>query len=200
MSGGFAKRLFDLLASAGGLLVLFPLFLGTAIAIKVSSPGPVFYRQLRVGLDGRPFRLVKFRSMVVGADASSRLTPSGDPRITRVGRFIRKTNLDELPQLWNVVKGDLSLVGPRPEVPEFVDLDDGRWTKVLSVRPGMTSPETILYRREGDLLSQFVDPKEAYQREVLPEKLRLAQEYVDSRSFWGDITTILGTFRDILRR
>lgn len=199
MRGHRLKRAFDAAASGAGLLVLSPLFAATALAVK-SSKGPVFYRQERVGKDGKVFRLVKFRSMVVDADRSGRLTPAGDVRITRVGRFIRKTNLDELPQLWNVLRGDLSLVGPRPEVPEYVDLDDVKWRTVLSVRPGMTSPETIQFRREGEILARYDDPDRGYQEEVLPEKLRLAGDYVANRTFTGDLKTIFGTFVDIVKR
>lgn len=196
----FAKRAFDLLACMGGLLVISPVFIGVAIAIKLDSKGPVFYSQTRIGRSGKPFNLHKFRSMVVAADKSLRLTTAGDSRITKVGAFIRRTNLDELPQLLNVIKGEMSLVGPRPEVPEFVDMADPRWLTTLSVRPGMTAPVTVEFRREGEILQGYADPVEGYRREVLPAKLDLNMRYVRTRTFWGDIGTIFATFRDIVTR
>ena len=198
-AGDIAKRSLDALSSGLGLLVLSPVLIGVAVAVKLSSQGPVFYRQTRVGRHGRQFQLLKFRSMHVGADRSGRLTVGRDPRITPIGNFLRKSNLDELPQLVNVFKGDMSLVGPRPEVPEFVDMADPRWVETLSVRPGMTAPVTLEFRREAEILAKYPDPAKGYREEVLPRKLELNCAYVRTRSFWKDVGTIFQTFFDIVR-
>lgn len=197
--GLLAKRTFDALAAALGLTLVAPLLLGIAIAVKLDSRGPALYHQLRVGRGGRTFRLHKFRTMVPGADRSSRITPGNDPRITRLGAFLRRTNLDELPQLWNVLVGDMSLVGPRPEVPEFVDLADPLWRQALLVRPGMTSPETLTLRREGEILATFTDPEKGYREVVLPAKLAQAAAYAEKRTFGGDLRVILATLGSIVR-
>lgn len=198
-AGDLLKRCFDFSASLVGLIILLPVLLIVAIVVKIDSRGPIFYAQTRVGRSGRPFRLYKFRSMVVAADKSSRLTTAGDSRITKVGGFLRRSNLDELPQLINVVKGDMSLVGPRPEVMEFVDMTDPRWVTTLSVRPGMTAPVTVEFRREGEILARYKDPVEGYRKEILPRKLELNMEYVRTRSFAGDLKAIWETFVDIVR-
>lgn len=191
------KRAFDFTASLLGLIALLPVLLVVAVAIKTSSPGPILYSQARVGRDGRTFRLHKFRTMVVGADRSSRLTTGKDARVTRVGRFLRKSNLDELPQLVNVFLGQMSIVGPRPEVSEFVDLSDPRWKTTLSVRPGLTAPITVEFRNEGEILSTYSDPVAAYRAVILPTKLDGYVDYVRKRSFLGDIRIIFATFLDI---
>ena len=193
------KRLFDIVASGFGLFLLSPLFLLVAIWIKLDSPGPVFYRQVRVGRYNRDFRIFKFRSMRVGADKGSLVTIGGrDPRVTRSGYFIRKFKVDELPQLINVFIGDMSLVGPRPEVRHYVDY----WTKeqlhVLDVRPGITDPASIKFRNENELLEKAEDPEKYYIEVIMQEKLRLYLEYVENHSFWYDIKLIFQTFVAII--
>lgn len=194
------KRLFDIVASGFGLLLLSPLFLLVAIWIKLDSPGPVFYRQVRVGRYNRDFRIFKFRSMRVGADKGSLVTIGGrDPRVTRSGYFIRKFKIDELPQLINVFIGDMSLVGPRPEVRHYVDY----WTKeqlhVLDVRPGITDPASIKFRNENELLEKAEDPEKYYIEIIMQEKLRLYLKYVEKHNFWYDIKLIFQTFWVIVR-
>ena len=189
------KRLFDIIASGLGLLVLSPLFLIIAIWIKLDSKGPVFYRQVRVGKDNKDFRIFKFRSMRVGSDKGSLVTIGGrDPRITRSGYIIRKLKLDELPQLINVFVGDMSLVGPRPEVRHYVDYWTPEQMHVLDVRPGITDPASIKFRNENELMEKAENPEEYYINVIMQEKLKLYLEYVRNHSFWGDIGLILKTF------
>ena len=189
------KRLFDIVASGLGLLVLSPLFLILAIWIKLDSKGPVFYRQVRVGKDNQDFRIFKFRSMRVGSDKGSLVTIGGrDPRITRSGYIIRKLKLDELPQLINVFVGDMSLVGPRPEVRHYVNYWTSEQMRVLDVRPGITDPASIKFRNENELMEQAEDPEDYYINVIMQEKLKLYLEYVDHHSFWGDIGLIFKTF------
>lgn len=188
------KRLFDILASGFGLLVLSPLFLILAVWIPLDSPGPVFYRQTRVGRGGRDFRIFKFRTMRVGADKGSLVTIGGrDPRVTRAGVFLRRSKLDELPQLINVWMGDMSLVGPRPEVRKYVDLYTPEQRHVLDVRPGMTDAASIKYRNESELLGQAEDPEDYYIHVVMPDKLAINLDYVSHHSLWGDIVLIFKT-------
>ena len=192
------KRLFDIVASGFGLIVLSPLFLILAVWIKLDSPGPVFYRQVRVGRDNRDFRIFKFRSMRMGADKGSLVTIGGhDPRVTRSGYIIRKLKLDELPQLINVFVGDMSLVGPRPEVRHYVDYWTPEQMRVLSVRPGITDPASIKFRNENELMEKAEDPEKYYIEVIMQEKLRLYLEYVDNHSFFGDICLIFKTFKAI---
>ena len=193
------KRFFDIVASGCGLLVLLPLFLVIAIWIKLDSKGPVFYRQVRVGRYNKDFRIIKFRSMRVGADKGSLVTIGGrDPRITRSGYFIRKYKLDELPQLINVFIGQMSIVGPRPEVRYYVDY----WTKeqlhVLDVRPGITDPASIKFRNENELMEKADNPENYYINVIMQEKIRLYLEYVDKVGFWYDIKLIFKTFKVIV--
>ena len=189
------KRLFDIVASGLGLLVLSPLFLILAIWIKLDSKGPVFYRQVRVGKDNKDFRIFKFRSMRVGSDKGSLVTIGGrDPRITRSGYIIRKLKLDELPQLINVFVGDMSLVGPRPEVRHYVDYWTEEQMHVLDVRPGITDPASIKFRNENELMEQAEDPEDYYINVIMQEKLKLYLEYVQNHTFWGDIGLIFKTF------
>ena len=193
------KRFFDIVASGCGLLVLLPLFLVIAIWIKLDSKGPVFYRQVRVGRYNKDFRIIKFRSMRVGADKGSLVTIGGrDPRITRSGYFIRKYKLDELPQLINVFIGQMSIVGPRPEVRHYVDY----WTKeqlhVLDVRPGITDPASIKFRNENELMEKADNPENYYINLIMQEKIRLYLEYVDKVGFWYDIKLIFKTFKVIV--
>lgn len=190
------KRLFDIVASGLGLIVLSPLFLILAVWIKLDSPGPVFYRQVRVGRHNKDFRIFKFRSMRVGADKGSLVTIGGrDPRITRSGYFIRKYKLDELPQLINVFVGDMSLVGPRPEVRHYVDYWTPEQMHVLDVRPGITDPASIKFHNENELIGQAEDPEKYYIEVIMQEKIRLYLDYVKTHSFWGDILLIFKTFR-----
>lgn len=189
------KRLLDVAASGLGLVVLSPLFLTIAIWIKIDSKGPVFYRQVRVGRYNKDFRIFKFRSMRVGADKGSLVTIGGrDPRVTRSGYWIRKFKLDELPQLINVFIGDMSLVGPRPEVRHYV----GYWTPeqmhVLDVRPGITDPASIKFRNENELMEKAEDPEKYYIEVIMQEKIRLYLEYVEKHNFFYDIGLIFKTF------
>ncbi|MCS7207313.1 MAG: sugar transferase [Dehalococcoidia bacterium] len=184
----FTKRLLDLFVALAGLTLTAPLFLLIAIAIKLDSPGPVFYRGLRIGQHGRPFRIFKFRSMVVNAERlGGPSVADTDPRITRVGKFLRKTKLDELPQLLNVLKGEMSLVGPRPEVPQYVEMFTPEERAILSVKPGMTDWASLWDIDEGAILAKEPDPEKAYQEKIRPEKIRLQLKYVRERSLWTDL-------------
>lgn len=194
------KRIFDVIASGFGLIILSPLFIILAIWIKLDSKGPVFYRQVRVGRYNKNFRIFKFRSMRVGADKGSLVTIGGhDPRITRSGYFIRKFKFDELPQLINVFNGDMSLVGPRPEVRHYVDYWTEEQMHVLDVRPGITDPASIKFRNENELMEQAEDPEKYYIEVIMQEKLKLYLEYVQNHSFWGDIGLIFKTFWVIVK-
>lgn len=194
------KRIFDIVASGLGLIVLSPLFFMLAIWIKLDSKGPVFYRQVRVGRYNKDFRIFKFRSMRVGADKGSLVTIGGrDPRVTRSGYWIRKFKLDELPQLINVFNGDMSLVGPRPEVRHYVDYWTPEQMHVLDVRPGITDPASIKFRNENELMEQAEDPEKYYIEVIMQEKLKLYLEYVQNHSFLGDIGLIFKTFWVIVK-
>lgn len=195
------KRLFDIVASGLGLVVLSPVFAVLAIWIKADSKGPVFYRQTRVGRDNKDFRLFKFRSMRPDSDKLGLITVGGhDPRVTRSGYYIRKYKLDEFPQLINVFKGDMSLVGPRPEVRKYVDMYTPEQMRVLSVRPGITSLASIRYRNENDILAADEDPDRCYIEKVMPDKLNIDLEYVDRATLWNDIKLILSTFKEIVTK
>lgn len=194
------KRVFDIIASGLGLLILSPLFLVIAVWVKLDSPGPVFYKQVRVGRNNKDFYLYKFRSMRVGSDKKGLITVGGrDPRVTRSGYYIRKYKLDEFPQLINVFKGDMSLVGPRPEVRKYVDLYTPEQMHVLDVRPGITDLASIRYRNENELLEQASDPEQYYRDVVMQDKLRINLEYVRNHSFLGDIRLIFNTFIAIVK-
>ena len=189
------KRLFDIVASGLGLVVLSPLFLIIAIWIKLDSKGPVFYRQVRVGRYNKDFRIFKFRSMRVGADKGSLVTIGGrDPRVTRSGCFIRKFKFDELPQLINVFVGDMSLVGPRPEVRHYVDCWTPEQVHVLDVRPGITDPASIKFRNENELMEQAEDPEKFYIEVIMQEKIKLYLDYVEKHDFFYDLGLIFKTF------
>lgn len=189
------KRAFDIIASGLGLIVLSPLFLVLAIWIKLDSKGPVFYRQVRVGYKNKDFRIFKFRSMRVGADKGSLVTIGGhDPRVTKSGYFIRKFKFDELPQLINVFLGDMSLVGPRPEVRHYVDYWTPEQMHVLDVRPGITDPASIKFRNENELMENAEDPEKYYIEVIMQEKIKLYLEYVEKHSFLYDIGLIFKTF------
>ncbi|OFS15019.1 sugar transferase [Kytococcus sp. HMSC28H12] len=187
------QRVLDVTASAAGLVALAPVMGVAALAVKLDSPGPVFFRQARVGKDGLPFRIHKFRTMrsdVVGANVST----TGDARITRVGKVLRKSKIDELPQLIDVLRGDMALVGPRPEVPEFVrQWDPVRREVILSVRPGITDPASIELRNEADELADVEDPHRHYVEVLLPRKTAMYVDYVRNRSLAGDVRLILRT-------
>jgi len=190
-------RLLDLLSSAFGLLVLSPLFLIVGLLVKATSPGPVFYRGLRVGKDGKPFRLFKFRTMIAGADKQGPgITPASDTRITPVGRWLRDYKIDELPQLINVFKGDMALVGPRPEDPRYVGLYTEEQRRVLTVKPGITSLASLRYRSEEAFL---VGPQweQTYVKRVLPDKLAIELEYLKKRTAWTDLGIILKTLLSV---
>lgn len=192
-------RLIDVLAAAAGLLILSPLLLALALWVKLSSPGPIFYRARRVGRGGQLFHLYKFRTMVADADRQGPgITTAGDSRITPVGRFLRRTKLDELPQLLNVLNGEMSLVGPRPEDPRYVALYNAEQQRVLQVRPGITSPASLQYRNESELL-RGRDWETVYTQEILPHKLALELDYLQKRSVWRDLGLIGQTVLSLWR-
>ncbi len=189
-----AKRGLDLILAGSGLLILSPLLLAIGALVALDSPGPVFFRQTRVGRAFRPFRIVKFRTMVTDAEQrGGRLSIGVDPRVTRAGRGLRRLKLDELPQLFNVLAGDMSLVGPRPEVPEYVERFREEYADILTVRPGMTDLASLKYRNESALLAAAADPAGEYVRVILPDKIRLAREYVRRSSLLFDLSLILRT-------
>ena len=193
------KRIFDIVASGCGLLVLSPVFLVMASWIMLDSEWRVFYRQVRVGRHNKDFRIFKFRSMRVGADKGSLVTIGGrDPRITRSGYFIRKYKLDEFPQLIIVFLGEMSFVGPRPEVRHYVNYWTPEQMHVLDVRPGITDPASIKFRNENELMEKAEDPEDYYINVIMQEKIKLYLEYVENASFWYDIKLIFQTFKVII--
>ena len=193
-------RFFDFILSLVGLVVLAPIFIVLAIWIKIDSKGPVFYRQVRVGQNSIDFGLFKFRSMVVDADKKGLITVGGrDPRITRSGYFIRKYKLDELPQLINVLVGDMSLVGPRPEVRKYVDLYTDEQQKVLSVKPGITDYASIEYMDENEILGKSNDPEKTYIEEIMPEKIKYNMKYINNKNLFEYFKIILLTVLKIVR-
>ena len=193
------KRLFDLACSVIGLVVLAPILVLVSLFVWLGDRGPVFFRQERVGRGGRLFRIHKFRTMRV-ASSGSQVTSADDDRITPLGKVLRKTKIDELPQLIDVALGDMSLVGPRPEVPRYVELwgEEAR-TEILSIRPGITDPAAIAYRNEQDELAAAEDPETHYTQVILPRKVAMYRDYVRNRSFVGDLKVILGTVAAIFR-
>ena len=198
MDSGFyqrrGKRGLDCAVAALGLVLLAPIFVVVALLVKVFSAGPVFYFQDRVGQDGKRFKIVKFRSMFEGADKRGlAITSSIDRRVTPIGRIIRRFKVDELPQLWNVLKGEMSLVGPRPEVPCYVETYSPAQRRVLTVRPGITDPASIAYRREQELLATQTDPDRYYRDVVLPDKLNRNLEYLDRISLSHDLCLVMLT-------
>ena len=193
-------RFFDFVLSLVGLVILAPIFIVLAAWIKIDSVGPVFYKQIRVGQNGKDFGLFKFRSMVVDADKKGLITVGGrDPRITRSGYFIRKYKLDELPQLINVLVGDMSLVGPRPEVRKYVELYDDDQNKVLSVKPGITDYASIEYMDENEILGKSTDPEKTYIEEIMPEKIKYNMKYIKNRSLIEYFKIIFLTVLKIIR-
>jgi lipopolysaccharide/colanic/teichoic acid biosynthesis glycosyltransferase len=197
-----AKRLFDLLLSGLGLVLLAPLLLGIALWVKLDSRGPVLFHQQRVGRFGRPFMIHKFRTMAVDAPARGpQITVGADPRITRAGQVLRRTKLDELPQLWDVLRGAMSLVGPRPEVPKYVALYPQEMRQLLlSVRPGITDLASLQYRDESAVLAAAADPERAYVEQVLPAKLALSACYVREATLIGDLRLIWATLATLVSR
>jgi lipopolysaccharide/colanic/teichoic acid biosynthesis glycosyltransferase len=188
------KRIFDIFFSATGLFLLSPLLVVIAFMIWVCDGFPVLFRQSRVGKNGREFILFKFRTMSLPAPGIEAAFDAGDTkRVTRLGSFLRKTKLDELPQLWNVLMGDMSFVGPRPEVRKWVDAYPDRWAQVHQVKPGITDPASIYFRNEEDLLAKSEDPKAFYYEHILPQKLDLYIQYVKTQSFRGDVFLIFKT-------
>ncbi len=188
------KRLFDITASFFGIIILSPLLIFIGLWVGLSSKGGVFYTQTRVGKNNKDFKLYKFRSMRVNSDKQGLLTVgSKDSRITKAGYFIRKYKIDELPQLFNVLKGDMSFVGPRPEVRRYVDLYSKEQMQVLKVAPGITDPASIKYRNENDLLSSANNPEEYYIQYIMPDKLKINIDYINNRTFFKDIKIIFQT-------
>jgi lipopolysaccharide/colanic/teichoic acid biosynthesis glycosyltransferase len=194
------KRLFDFLCAALGLLVLSPLMGLVALSVWLDSDGPIIFRQVRVGRGVRPFTIYKFRTMTAAPRPGARaITVGQDRRITRVGHWLRLTKIDELPQLFNVLRGDMSLVGPRPEVPEYVSAFPEMFSRLLRVRPGITDPASIAYRNEAALLAMAGDPDVEYRERILPDKLRLSTEYAEHASLRSDIALIFQTLFSVGR-
>ncbi|HAH32848.1 MAG TPA: sugar transferase [Elusimicrobia bacterium] len=188
------KRVFDLIAVACGIVFLSPLFVLAALAVKLGGRGPVLFSHRRIGLNFKPFFTHKFRTMTVDADKHGpAITAGGDARITPMGRLLRKTKLDELPQLFNVLKGEMSLVGPRPEVAQYVEMFKEDYKTVLSVRPGITDYAAIEYRDEVAVLAQYSDPQEAYVQKLLPAKILLYKKYIAEQSFLTDLKILVRT-------
>jgi lipopolysaccharide/colanic/teichoic acid biosynthesis glycosyltransferase len=188
------KRLFDIGAAFVGLLILSPLILAAAIAVKLSSPGPICFKQKRMGKAFQPFWIIKFRTMIEGAaQKGNAITVGEDPRITRVGRVLRKSKIDELPQLFNILKGEMTFVGPRPELPHFVALYRDEYEDILKVKPGLTDLASLKYRDEAALLGKAGNPDEEYVKRVLPDKICLAKDYIRHSSFFFDLRLIFKT-------
>ena len=193
-------RFCDIVLSCLGLLLLSPLFVVVAVWIVIDNPGPIFYRQMRVGKDGKDFGLLKFRSMRIGADKESLITiGEHDSRITRAGYYIRKYKLDELPQLWNVLTGDMSLVGPRPEVRRYVDMYTDEQRQVLTVRPGITDYASIEYIDENRILAQAEDPDRTYIEEIMPAKIAMNMRYIEHQTLGEYMKIIFLTLAKIIR-
>ena len=192
-----AKRFFDVIASGLALILLSPLLVVLALLVKLSSPGPALFRQPRLGRGARPFKIYKFRTMMNGATQGSRITVDGDARVTRMGRILRRFDLDELPTLFNVLKGDMSIVGPRPELPEYLPYYSDEQRRVFSVRPGLTDPGTLAFRDEAGRLVG-ANAEDVYLREILPHKLALNLEYVKKQSLLYDAAIIARTLAAVL--
>jgi len=195
-----AKRALDVAFASAGLLVLSPALALTAIAIRLDSPGPILFGHERVGLGGRRFRVWKFRTMVHGHRGGPSITAKGDPRVTRMGRLLRRTKLDELPQLWNVISGEMSLVGPRPEAPRYVERFKCDYEVILSIRPGVTDEASIVYRNEEELLGAADDPERMYVDEILPKKIAMAKDYVSRRDLRRDARILATTVVEVITK
>lgn len=193
------KRLFDITFSTIGLILLLPLFLVIAILLKSESKGPVFYKQVRVGLNSADFKIFKFRTMFVGSDKKGLLTIGDkDPRVTQIGFFLRKHKLDELPQLINVFVGNMSFVGPRPEVRKYVNLYSESDLEILSVKPGITDFASIIFRNEAEILKNSDSPEELYIKEIMPRKIAINKEYIKDNNMYFDVKIILKTLKTIV--
>ncbi len=195
----YGKRIFDFLASLCGIIILSPFFLVIACLIKLQDGGPIFFKQKRVGLNFKPFYLFKFRTMIADAEKKGPLITQGDdPRITPLGRFLRKYKIDELPQLINVLKGEMSLVGPRPEVEKYVKIFEKDYQEILKIKPGITDYASIFFRDEESVLKQYDNPEEGYLREVLPQKIRFYKKYLKEISILTDLKLIFMTLGKII--
>ena len=188
------RRFFDVVVCAVGLVVAAPLLAAVAVMIVLDDGRPVLFSQIRVGRHGVPFRIYKFRTMRFAGSIAG-ITVAGDPRVTLSGRFLRATKLDELPQLWNVIRGDMSIIGPRPELPAFVDRFPAQYEALLTVRPGLVDPATIAFAGEADILARYADPQEAYLTRILPEKLALSRTYLMKRTLRRDLRLIVDAFK-----
>lgn len=194
------KRIFDFIASFLGCMILIPVFIIIAILIKLDSKGPILFKQKRVGKDGKEFEILKYRTMIVDAEKlGKQITVGNDSRITKVGKFLRKSKLDELPQLFNVLKGDMSLVGPRPEVPKYVNLYNEEEREVLKVKPGITDFASIEYRDENEILGTVENPEEYYINVIMKHKLQLNLKYIYTNNIFLDIKIILKTLLKCLK-
>lgn len=194
------KRACDIVVAFLGLSLLLPLLLLVTLLIKLDSPGPIFFRQERIGKGFHPFFIYKFRTMVHDAPCKGRsITAGADPRITRLGQILRKTKIDELPQLFNILRGEMSFVGPRPEVPQYVELFRRDYEEILNILPGLTDLASLKYRDEAEVLRHAENPEEEYVRHVLPDKIRLAKEYLSRSSFFFDLTLIFKTLLALVR-
>jgi lipopolysaccharide/colanic/teichoic acid biosynthesis glycosyltransferase len=189
-----AKRIFDLFFALVGIIILMPLLLAIAVWIKFDSSGPIFFRQTRIGQFGCEFRIYKFRTMIANAESlGQQITTANDQRITAIGKFLRKYKLDELPQLLNVIKGEMSLVGPRPEVPKYVALYSSEQQRILEVRPGITDLASIEFRNESEMLAKATNPEEFYIQEIMPKKLKLNIQYIEQANIRLDLFIIFQT-------
>ena len=192
------KRVFDIISSLMVLLIIFPLLILISILIKLDSKGQIFYYQKRIGLKGNEFNLYKFRTMKPGSDKKGLLTVGNDSRITRVGSFLRKSKLDEIPQLFNIITGDMSVVGPRPETPNYVELYNEEQRKVLNIKPGLTDYASLEFINENELLAKHDKPEQAYIETIMPQKLRLNLKYIQDKNFLLDLKIIFRTIFKIL--
>ena len=193
------KRIFDIISSLFGLILLSPFIIIIAILIKLDSKGPIFFKQVRVTKNGREFKIFKYRTMKIGSDKYSQITVGKDSRITKIGDFLRKYKLDEIPQLINVLLGDMSLVGPRPEVPKYVALYTEEQREILKVRAGITDYASIEFSNENDILANETDPEKAYIEKIMPRKIELNKKYLSEISVMTDIKIILLTIKKILK-